>query len=388
MMTARLMPHIRFALPAALCLGTAVALAGCSAPRELVKPTPLQEIDSERSIKVAWSASSGGDQKNKLSAIAPVEDDGRVFVAGPDGDVLAYDLESGNRLWSTELDADLSVGGGAGDGVVVFGADDGRVFALEADSGKRRWETSIRSSVDAAPSVGFGDVAVRGKDGTLAVLDVEDGSPRWRQSHSQPSLTLQGQGRVLMFPDALAAGFDDGSLAVFSREDGKELWSQTVALPTGRTDVDRMVDVDATPIFADGIFYVATYQGKLVALAAQGGRELWSRDFSNTNSMAADGRALYLSDADGVVWAIDRRSGDALWRQSDLSHRGLTGPALIDGQLVVGDNEGYVHVLSAISGALKGRADWGDPLIDPIQQVDGRGMAVTRDGKLRVFSLD
>ena len=375
------------------CLGLpiaalAVALVGCSSPRELVKPTPLTEIDNAHPPKVLWSASAGGDQKNDLTAIAPVEDDGRLFVAGPRGDVLAYTLDAGDKLWSTDLDADLSVGGGAGDGLVVFGSDDGRVFALDATSGKVRWTTSIRSSVDAAPSVGFGDVAVRGRDGSLVVLNAEDGVVRWRQSRSQPPLTLQGQSRVLMFPDALAAGFDDGTVGVYAREDGNELWSQTVALPTGRTDVDRMVDVDATPVFADGIFYVASYQGQLAAIAAQGGRELWSRNFSNANSIAAGSRALYLSDADGVVWAIDRRSGDALWRQSDLAHRGLTGPALIDGYLVVGDREGYLHVLSSASGALVGRADWGAPLIDPILQVDGKGAAVTRNGKLRVFSLD
>jgi len=378
--------HIaRLGLPVA---ALAVVLAGCSSPRELVKPTPLTEINNEKPPQVLWSASAGGDQDNELTAIAPVESDGRLFVAGPGGDVLAYALDSGDRLWSAELDADLSVGGGAGDGLVVFGSDDGRVFALDAESGATRWTTSIRSSVDAAPSVGFGDVAVRGRDGTLAVLDAENGEVRWRQSRSQPPLTLQGQSRVLMFPDALAAGFDDGTIGVYAREDGNELWSQTVALPTGRTDVDRMVDVDATPVFADGVFYAASYQGKLVALAAQGGRELWSRTFSNTNSIAAGSRALYLTDADGVVWAIDRRSGDALWRQSDLAHRGVTGPALIDGHLVVGDREGYVHVLSSVSGALVGRTDWGDPLIDPILQVDGKGVAVTRDGEVRLFMLD
>ncbi|HER20451.1 MAG: outer membrane protein assembly factor BamB [Halothiobacillaceae bacterium] len=375
----------RLGLPIA---ALAVALAGCSSPRELVKPTPLTEIANETPPKVVWSESAGGDQENDLTAIAPVEADGRVFVAGPDGEVLAYELASGDRLWTADLDAELSVGGGASADLVVFGSDDGRVFALDAESGKTSWTTSIGSTVDAAPSVGFGDVAVRGRDGTLAVLNAATGEERWRQSRSQPALTLQGQGRVLMFPDALAAGFDDGTLAVFAREDGKELWSQAVALPSGRTDVDRMVDVDATPVFADGVFYAASYQGKLAALAAQGGQQLWSRSFSNANSIAAGSRALYLSDAEGIVWAIDRRSGDALWRQADLAHRGLTGPALIDGYLVIGDREGYVHVLSSTSGALVGRSDWGDPLIDPILQVDGKGVAVTRDGQVRAFTLE
>jgi outer membrane protein assembly factor BamB len=338
--------------------------------------------------QVEWRASSGGAQDSRLTGIAAMESDGRVFVAGPEGEAIAYDFESGERLWQVELDADLAAGAGAGDGLVVFGAEDGRVFALAADTGERRWEARLGTAIDAAPSVGFGDVAVRGRDGTVALLAAETGERRWRIKREQPALTLQGQSRVLMFPDALAAGFDDGTLGVFAREDGSELWQRPVALPTGRTDVDRMVDVDATPVFIDGIFYVASYQGKLAALSAEGGRELWSRAFSNTDSIAADGRALYLSGADGVLWAMDRRRGDVLWRQDDLAHRGLTGPALVDGNLVVGDSEGYLHVLSRETGALVGRADWGAALVDPITEVGERGIAVTRDGRVRVFRLD
>jgi len=371
-----------------LCLGAAIALAGCSAPRELVKPTPLQEIQNDRPPVVEWKASAGSDQKSGLASIAPVESAGRVFVADPDGDVMAYDVESGQRLWSADLDARLSSGPGASEEIVALGSSDGHVFALDAESGEARWTASMRASVDAAPSVGFGSVAVRGRDGSFALFDAETGEPRWRRSVEQPSLTLQGQGRMILFPDAVGLGFDDGTFGVYARDDGREIWNRTVALPTGRTDVDRMVDIDATPVFADGVFYVVTWQGKLTALAARGGREIWSRDFSSVTDMAADDRTLYLTDADGVIWAIDRRSGDALWRQSDLAHRGLTGPALLDGQLVVGDDEGYVHVLSTVSGMLQGRADWGDALVDPIRVVDGRGLAVTRDGKLRSFRID
>jgi len=387
-MSHRVLSRVGRTVPPALCLGAAIALSGCSAPRELVQPTPLQEIQNERPPVVDWSASAGGDQESGLAAIAPVEADGRVFVADPDGEVIAYDVQSGSRQWSVDLDVPMTSGPGASEEIVAIGASDGTVFALDAQTGETRWTTSIRASVDAAPSVGFGSVAVRGRDGSFALLDAETGEPRWRQSVEQPSLTLQGQGRMILFPDAVGLGFDDGTFGVYARDDGSELWSRTVALPTGRTDVDRMVDIDATPVFADGVFYVVTWQGKLAALAARGGREIWSRDFSSVTDFAADSRALYLTDGDGVVWAIDRRSGDALWRQSDLAHRGLTGPALIDGQLVVGDKEGYVHVLSTASGMLRGRADWGDALVDPIRVVDGRGLAVSRDGELRAFRID
>ncbi|MGM0516975.1 MAG: outer membrane protein assembly factor BamB [Pseudomonadota bacterium] len=383
------LPRLGLTVAPALCLGAVMVLSGCSsAPRELVQPTPLEEIQNERPPVVVWSASAGSDQDSGLASIAPVEADGRLFVADPDGEVAAFDLDSGRQLWSADLDAPVTSGPGASENIVALGASDGRVFALDAETGETRWTASIRASVDAAPSVGFGDVAVRGRDGSFALLDEQTGEIRWRRTVEQPSLTLQGQGRMILFPDAVALGFDDGTFGVYAREDGSEIWSHTVALPTGRTDVDRMVDIDATPVFVDGVFYVVTWQGKLTALAARGGREIWSRDFSSVTDFAADDQALYLTDGDGVIWAIDRRSGDALWRQSDLAHRGLTGPALVGGHLVVGDNEGHVHVLTTTSGMLRGRVGWGDALVDPIRVVDGRGIAVSRDGELRVFRVD
>ncbi|MDA3875831.1 MAG: outer membrane protein assembly factor BamB [Halothiobacillus sp.] len=369
-------------IPAALVL-----LSGCSATREFVKPTPLTQIDNRFPPKIEWQASAGDAQSSELEQIAPVEANGRVIVADPHGQVFAYDLKSGKQLWTADLKAGLSVGGGASDNMVVFGTDDGKVFALAADTGKKLWQVQVSTAVEAAPSVGQHDIAVRAKDGSVTLLKASDGSTIWTISHNEPALTLQGQSRALLFPDAVAVGYDDGEFAVLSRADGRILWKNQVTLPTGRTDIDRMVDIDATPLFGDAVFYVMTYQGRLAAIQAQGGQTLWSRKFSGYTDMSMSTHALYVTDANGVVWAIDRRTGEPLWRQAALSHRGVTGPVQDHGKLVVGDNQGYLHVLDPETGALVGRTQVDGAIIDPMRAEQNAVAAVTRDGRLVVFQI-
>ncbi len=373
-------------LSVALPLGFSL-LAGCSPTRELVNPTPLTTIDNRFPPDILWKASAGGAQKDGLKRIAPVISDGRVIVADTRGNVSAYALKSGQRLWQTALDMPLSVGGGASQSMVVFGSDTGKVVALAADSGKRMWDAQVPSAVEAAPSVGEHDAVVRSKDGSVSLLDTTDGHLVWTASHSEPVMTLQGQSRALLFPDAIALGYDDGEFAVLSRADGRSLWKNQVALPTGRTEIDRMVDIDATPIFADGFFYVATYQGRIAAINARGGQTLWSRKFSGFTDMSVDAHALYATDASGVVWAFDRRTGEPLWRQPALAWRGVTGPSLNNGKLVVGDQEGYLHVLDPQTGAIVGRLRVDGALIDPMRSEEGVIAAVTRAGDLIVFKL-
>lgn len=361
--------------------------AGCSSTRELVKPTPLTEIDNKFPPKVLWEASAGSDQKDDLMQIAPVESGDRVIVADAKGDVFAYNLKSGKRLWEAELNMPISVGGGANDAMVVFGSDTGKVVAMAVDSGKTLWQATVSTAVEAAPSVGDTNVVVRSKDGSITLLSAKDGSTVWSVSHNEPDMTLQGQSRALLFPDAIAVGYDDGEFAVLSRADGRQLWKNQVALPMGRTEIDRMVDIDATPLFADAIFYVASYQGRIAAINAKGGQTIWSRKFSGFTDMSIDQHALYATDANGIVWALDRRTGEPLWRQAALAYRGVTGPALSNGKLVVGDKEGYLHVLDPQTGAIVGRLRVSGGLIDPMRTENNVVAAVTRGGDLVVFDL-
>lgn len=372
---------------ALLSVVAAGLISGCSSPREFAKPVELQDIDPTVSLETAWRADAGRDQKSKLTAIAPVVTESLVIVADPTGVVRAYAQDTGERVWRTELDIALSAGGGADENLVVFGGERGEVVALNVENGAQLWDKNIRASVDTAPAVAFDRVLVRAKNGASLLLNAADGARIWRVAKSPPPLTLHGQSQAIMFPDAVALGFDDGSFGVYERDSGREIWTTQVAQPSGRTDVDRMVDIDATPAFADGVFYIGTYQGELAAIAAEGGRTLWSRDFSTYQDIALDARALYVVDEDSVLWAIDRRSGETLWRQPDFMYRSLTAPAQLDAYLLVGDFEGYLHVIERETGTNVGRTELNDAVISPLAVADERLFVVTRGGRLYALTL-
>ncbi|HHQ69355.1 MAG TPA: outer membrane protein assembly factor BamB [Halothiobacillaceae bacterium] len=380
-------PTRSFLAQASLLLVLAGLIVGCSTPREFAKPVELTEIDNQIPPQIAWRADAGRDQKSKLANIAPVVVDDLVIVADPRGTVRAYKQESGDLIWRYELGFSLSAGGGAGDGVVVFGGERGEIVALSAADGQKLWAESINASIDTAPSVAFDRVLVRAKNGTARLLDLTDGKRRWRVAKTPPPLTLHGQSQAVMFSDAVGLGFDNGSFGVYDRTSGREIWNTQVAQPTGRTDVDRMVDIDANPVFADGVFYVGTYQGQLAALSAEGGRTLWSRDFSIYQDLNLDARAIYLVDESSVLWAIDRRSGETLWRQPDFMYRGLTAPALVGDYLLVGDYEGYVHLIERDTGLNLGRTGLGDRIVSPMAVADERVFAATRGGRLYAITL-
>ena len=170
-----------------------------------------------------------------------------------------------------------------------------------------------------------------------------------------PSLSLTGNSQPLVDERTVYAGFDDGRLTAFERDTGQILWETTISQPSGRTEVERLVDLDGNFLLRDGVIYIASFQGRLAAVQAVSGDLLWSRQFSSFQAIEVDDEALYLSDEASDVWAIDRRTGSAFWKQDVLHARKLTAPLLIEDKIVVGDYDGYLHWLDKSDGSLLGR---------------------------------
>ena len=196
---------------------------------------------------------------------------------------------------------------------------------------------------------------VRTSDGKLSGISLLDGRVQWTVSRRVPALSLTGNSRPLVSGDLVYSGFDDGKIVAFNRIDGTTVWEVTVSLPSGRTEIERMVDLDGQFILRDGVIYISSYQGRLLAIQALDGNVLWSRKFSSYQSIEIDDEALFLSSDNSHLWSIDRRTGSAFWMQDVLHARKITAPVLIGNNLVVADLEGYVHWFDKSDGALAGR---------------------------------
>ena len=360
-------------------IAAALLAAGCSKEKDVAPPAELVEFDAVISVRKAWSTSTrGGDDVLRLGLQPAVEGE-RVYVAGHGGDVLALELAGGRGLWRASTDLALSGGPGVGEGVVVAGASSGEAVAIDAQSGQERWRVAVGGEVLAPPAIGGGLAVIRTVDGRLRALRIADGTEAWNYEQLVPRLTLRGNGAPVISGDMVLAGFDNGKVVALSLTTGELLWTTTVAPAHGRTEIERLVDIDSPVRVAGEDVFVVGYQGRVAMLALDSGQIWWGRDLSSHRGLAADSTYLYVTTADSAVVALRRRDGTEVWRQDQLLRRGVTAPALVGDTLVVADFDGYLHWLDAASGELLARAKSGGGRISNAPQAAGDLLLVQTD---------
>lgn len=367
---------------------------GCStvsdwiSPANQDPPAELQDIDSRVSVNTLWDTSVGAGSDDKRLNLVPFHVDGRLYVADADGQVQALDAGNGHVIWSVHVDAPLSGGPGVGEGLVVLGTTDAEVIALSVADGSLKWRASVSSEVLSTPAAARGKVIVRTIDGKVEGLDATTGKRQWIYERKIPVLTLRGTGSPVVSGEHVLCGMAGGKLVSLNVDDGALLWEVTVSVPGGRTELERLADIDGDPLVQEGIIYVATYQGEVAALEESSGALLWRRKFSSYSRMAADRYNVYASDADGTLWALDADNGSARWSQEALHNRQLSDVALVSGILAVGDFEGYVHFLSTDDGSLIGRTRVGsDPITKGILVADDTLYVMGDGGALAALQL-
>jgi outer membrane protein assembly factor BamB len=353
-------------------------------------PAELQPFDAQARLKKIWGHDTGSGTDEQFVELVPSVLGERVYVADRNGAVRAYTLDTGRELWNTRTRTSLSAGPGVGDDLVVVGSSNADLIALDADSGEERWRTSVSSEVLAVPQIYRGIVVVQTVDGNLAGLDAATGERRWIQSRTVPVLTLRGTSTPLIEGGSVIAGFANGKMLALDALSGRPLWEAVVAVPSGRSELQRMVDLDADAVVRDGVLYVTSFQGQMAAVGLRDGRLLWQRDMSAYAGIAVDSQQVYVSDENSEVWALDRGTGASLWKQGALRRRALTGPAVAGAYVVVGDFEGYVHLLSRLDGSIAGRerVDRAGILAAPLPLGDDRLLVLGAGGKLTLYRVE
>ena len=338
-----------FMLPVLLVLGA------CAADPPRVPPEPLVEFDSEVTLPRVWDSSIGESTGQRFR---PFVNDNAVFVADRNGEVKRLDRVTGRPVWEVRLDPELG-SGVAGDRAgrhVFVSTEDGVIQALDATTGDLAWATAASSEVLIPVSVGRGVVVVRSADGRIAALDALDGKERWSVSNTPPSLTLNGYSQPLLLDNGVLVGLDDGRVLALNLENGRQIWEAVLSVPSGRTEVERLVDIDADIRVDDNAIYVVNYQGRLARLEPGRGQVSWSQPLSSTAGFALAGNRIFAVDEDDEVLAFEKASGQSLWTQKALRGRRLGTPVITGtGDVLIADFEGYVHVLSADDGRLLGR---------------------------------
>jgi outer membrane protein assembly factor BamB len=361
------------------------ALADCSSTKKEDKPVPLAKIKAHFAPKLVWSAGLGKSEPKLDLGLAPAIDGTHVYATNAEGEVEAYDLANGHKVWHKKLKMPVSGGTGAGGGLVLVCGTGGILVALSESDGSERWHAQLSSEVLAAPVVAPELVLVRTVDGKLFALEAADGKQRWVAEQQVPRLTLRGTSKPVVGGELAISGFDNGRLMAVTLAAGNPAWDVAVGQPRGSSELQRLIDIDSPPsVDGEDVFAVA-FQGRAVRLARDTGLEIWSHEVSSYRGLAADDLGVYVSTADGYVIKLDRASGAERWRQKGLLRRQLTEPVLQGDSVVVADFEGWIHWLSREDGTFLARAKGGSRISDaPL--VSGDLLIVQTDkGKLEAW---
>ncbi len=321
-------------------------------PRE---PAKLINLGTEKiNVQSVWK-NSIGDLEKAHSVIRPYITGDLVYLTDAEGRVEAWQRMDGKRIWSVTLKEEITGGVNGGDDIVVVGTGNGVVIALSTVDGQEKWRTSVSSEVMALSQAKFGVIVARTNDSKVHALDIGQGNIVWKAGRGTPPLTLRGASEPKVVGDSVLVGYDDGKMAALSMRDGTELWETTVSVPSGRSELERMSDIDGEIAYVNGIVYAASFNGRVVAVDMDTGKILWAKDLSSHVGLSADESSVYVTDSDDSVWALDIVTGATLWRQDKLLYRDLTAPKVMGKYVVVGDFKGYLHWFSKEDGKLVGR---------------------------------
>lgn len=353
-----------------------------SEPKELVK------FQNTLKIKKLWSTKVGGDSEFLLVGLQPAGDGNRIYAASQDGKVIAVDPDSGKQRWKSDLEIELSAGPAVNEGVVAVASKDGYIVLLDADSGAEQWRVYVGGETLARPLIDGDSIVVQTNDNRLVALARFDGRQNWESEQSMPALTMRGASSPVMVGSTVIAGFDNGRLVAFNLDTGDIVWDSMLALPSGRSDLDRLADIDGAIVAIGQDVYAAGYQGRVASIAAESGQVLWSREISTHEGVAADWNSAYTVKDDGEIIALTRSNGAESWRNDDLLRRDPTLPIPFNTTVVVGDFEGYLHFFSSFDGEALARVRFGSKAItiDPV--VVGNHLFVqSDDGSVGAFEI-
>lgn len=367
-----------------------LAISGCSwiggpwaETDNAIPPAPLSSIDNPLPVQRIWSMDLGAGQRGGFVQLEPATDGRRVYAVSHRGRVVAADARTGEVAWQVDTGLTASAGVGVGDGLVLVAGNRGEVVALRADAGEESWRRQMSSEVLAPPVSAAGVTVVRSIDGRFTGLDARSGEPLWSYSYTMPVLTVRGSSRPLVGQGLVLSGLENGRVLALDLASGAALFERALATPRGRTDLERMVDLDSTPRVVGNMLYITGYRGNVSALDLSDGNVRWARNISSHAGLDADTARVYVSDDDSRVLALDAVTGATMWQQDALIGRRLTAPAVVGRYLVVGDLEGYVHWLDATSGRVVGRVRADDQAVLAAPRVvDGTVFVQGQGGRL------
>ncbi len=377
---------IKYKIPFALAI-LSIAMVGCSSNKvkvEKIKPNPLPKLAQSTGLTEVFSQKVSSSSEQDPLRLRLDADNGVVFVMNPKGEVAAY--KGKQRLWETKVTKqELTSGVEAADGLVIVASRKGQVFALDQQTGEQKWTAQLSGSVISSALIQTGRVILVANDGTVFALDEATGQQAWTYKMANAAFSLRGQASpVSLDPRTVAVASSNGYLYAIDSLTGAPRMQRRVAVSDGRSDIQRLVDIDAEPVVSGQYIVTNSFQGQVTVLDLAAQRVAWSVDASSINRPEVAGNKVFVAQDDGKLKAFDLATGQELWQNEQLLNRNLSNPVLLGQQLVVGDLDGVLHLIDPNTGTIIGRSKTNGE-VRTLRVIDNQLFVATRKGELSIW---
>ena len=359
-----------------------VFLAACGSPP---RPTPVAigDFKVQQAMTAAWSFKfSSANQLNQ--SLLVVND--KVAIAAADGAVAVVNTDSGKLVWKHDIKSKLLSGAGFnGEQLAVVTVSNELVVLSE---GKVLWRKRLKAQSYTNPLVAGGRVFVLLADRSVAAFDALNGQFLWTQQRPGEPLVLKQNGVLLPYQNALIAGLG-GRLVALNPDNGQIIWDVAMANPRGVNDLERLVDLVATASRVNDSVCVRAFQSQVGCVNVTRGALLWNRASVGVQGVDGAAKLLVGAESNGVVRAWTRSGGERAWDTDRLKYRELTSPLVTPKGVVLGDEGGWLYLLSATDGALLNRVQTASAgfASAPTPLANGGFVILTRNGQLLAYQL-
>ena len=316
------------------------------------EPKQLNTFSEIKNISLIWEQAFDGE--NKIGNFEPGFSSQSLFFSDSQGTVSSMAINSGNNNWSTNLNF-LSSGTAVGFGILVVSDIDGNVIALDQDDGSKLWSTNVKGEVLSKAAIDTKIVAVKTGSGELIGLNKNTGAIEWSYRSKLPALTVRGSSSPIISDDKIYTTFDNGRLGVFEIGSGFPLWDGAISYVSGTSELENLIDSDSSPVVEGGLVYTINYQGKLNIFDIAQKRSVWTYETSSFYSPVVMRGMLLIVEANSKIRSFSLKSLEESWINEDYLNRGLSNAVSYKGNLIVGDFQGYVHIIDPLNGKTIGR---------------------------------
>ena len=316
------------------------------------EPKELVSFSDQKNISIDWSLSFDGD--NQIGSFEPGFSSENLFFADAEGNVVSLNADNGKENWSRQLDF-LAAGVASGFGIIVVSDLIGNVIALDQSDGSELWSVNVKGEVLSKAAIDPKRVVVKTGSGELLGLDKSSGAVLWSYRSKLPTLTIRGSSSPVISENKVFVTFDSGRMGVFDINSGFPLWDSAISYVSGSSELENIIDSDSSPVVDGGLVYATNFQGKLNIFDIAQKRSVWSYDASSFYSPVVTRGVILVVEANSGMKSFSSKNLEESWSNEDYLNRSLSNPVSFKGDLIVGDFEGYLHVIDPLNGTTIGR---------------------------------